>query len=132
MPKTKIPITDQEKANSIIADFNNKTFESNSGIEYHAVYKGDFLLLNRREGNKDGPIARLQYTGDFIKWDFAIYKWSSSCYDPDECFFPGEHFVDGTIEGALKASQMAYPPKWEPSEDQLASLFKILLAKKKL
>ena len=43
------------------------------------------------------------------KWGFAIFKWSSDKYDPDEWFFPGVEYVDGTIEGAIKATLEAYP-----------------------
>jgi hypothetical protein len=43
-------------------------------------------------------------------WEFAIYKYSSERYDPDEWFFPGVGLVDGTIEGAMKAGLEAYPP----------------------
>jgi hypothetical protein len=42
-------------------------------------------------------------------WDFAIYKYSDECYDPDEWFFPGAEEVDGTIEGAMRAGLMTYP-----------------------
>jgi len=34
---------------------------------------------------------------------FAINKWTWSGYDPDEFLFPGAEFVDGTVEGAIKA-----------------------------
>ena len=54
-------------------------------------------------------MARLKYTGDIKKWDFAIFKWSTESYDPDERFFPGVQYVDGTIEGAMKAGLAAYP-----------------------
>jgi hypothetical protein len=30
-------------------------------------------------------------------------------YDPDEWFFPGSEFVDGTLQGAMKAGLEAYP-----------------------
>lgn len=43
------------------------------------------------------------------KWEFAIFKYSSEAYDPEEWFFPGRDYVDGTIEGALKAGIEAYP-----------------------
>ena len=41
-------------------------------------------------------------------WVFAIYRYSTDRYHPDECFFPGEDWVDGTIEGAMKAGLDAY------------------------
>jgi hypothetical protein len=56
-----------------------------------------------------GPICRLKYTGDMHDWEFAIYKYSSGRYNPEEWLFPGSGFVDGTIEGAMKAGMEAYP-----------------------
>lgn len=110
MAKIKIPEEIKEKADRIIADFNERTYKKKSGIEYYGIYKGDFLYLNRKEGTKDGPIARLRYKGKFDDWDFAIFKWSIERYDPDEFFYPGSAYVNGTIEGALKAGNEAYPP----------------------
>ena len=76
----KIPPDVQEKADGIIADFNQKT----SGVKYYAVCKGAFLYLNWIDGEIDQPIARLKYNGDFTDWDFAIYKGSKESYDPNE------------------------------------------------
>jgi hypothetical protein len=42
-------------------------------------------------------------------WKFAIYKYSSGNYDPEEWLFPGYGFVDGTVEGAMNAGLEAYP-----------------------
>ena len=131
MATTKIPAEYQEKANSIIAEFNKKTFKKNSGFEYYAVYKGDYLYLNRKEGKIDSPIARLKYKLKFTDWDFAIFKWSSERYDPSEYMFPGAEYLDGTIEGALKAGNQAYPPQWEPSEPGLLSALGQLFRKKR-
>jgi hypothetical protein len=43
------------------------------------------------------------------RWEFAIFKWSSERYDPDEWMFPGNQYLNGTIEGAMKAGLEAYP-----------------------
>jgi len=51
----------------------------------------------------------LKYTGDLTKWEFAIFKYSREIYDPEEWFFPGSQYVDGTIEGAMRAGREAYP-----------------------
>ena len=110
MTKSTIPEEIREKANSIISEFNKKTFKKNSGLEYNAKFTGNFLYLNRIEGDYNSPIARLKYTGKFDKWQFAIFKCSSETYDPDEFFFPGSQHLNGTIEGALKAGNEAYPP----------------------
>jgi len=40
-------------------------------------------------------------------WGFAIYRHSRNFYDPDEWMFPG--YVNGTVEGAMKAGMEAYP-----------------------
>jgi hypothetical protein len=42
-------------------------------------------------------------------WGFAIYRYSRNFYDPDEWMFPGANFVNGTVEGAMKAGMEAYP-----------------------
>jgi len=129
MAKTKIPEEIREKANTIIDNFNARVYKRKSGVEFYAVYKGDFLYLNRKEGERDGPVARLRYNGKIDNWDFAIFKWSNERYDPDEFFFPGSEHLNGTIEGALKAGHDAYPPCWEPSTDDLLSLFRQFLGK---
>jgi len=42
------------------------------------------------------------------KWRFAIYKYSSDRYDPQETWFPGFELFDGTVEGAMRAGDKAY------------------------
>jgi hypothetical protein len=119
MAKTKISEDIQEKANTIIDVFNAKVYKKKSGVEFYSVFKGDFLYLNRKEGKRDGPIARLKYNGKIDNWNFAIYRWSNERYDPDEIFFPGSKHLNGSIEGALKAGHEAYPPSWEPSQKDM-------------
>jgi hypothetical protein len=41
--------------------------------------------------------------------EFAIYKFSTGKYDPKERGFPGAEYLDGTIEGAVKAIISAFP-----------------------
>jgi hypothetical protein len=129
MAKTKIPVGIQEKANTIIDIFNARVYQRKSGVEFYSVYKGDFLYLNRKEGERDGPVARLRYNGEIDNWDFAIFKWSNERYDPDEFSFPGSEHLNGTIEGALKAGHEAYPPSWEPSQQDILNLFKQFFGK---
>jgi putative transposase len=43
------------------------------------------------------------------RWEFAIYKYSDERYDADEWLFPGAGYVDGTLEGAMRAGLEAYP-----------------------
>ena len=131
MATTTIPEEIKEKANNkIIADFNAKVYKKKSGIEYYATYKGDHLYLNRKEGRRDDPTARLKYNGKFDNWDFAIFKWSSETYDPDVFYFPGEQHLNGTIEGALKAGNEAYPPSWEPSLEEMSEFLKQIAGNK--
>jgi hypothetical protein len=67
------------------------------------------LYLDRFKYGRVGRVCRLKYTGDIDKWEFAIYKYSDECYDPDEWLFPGAGHLDGTIEGAMRAGLEAYP-----------------------
>lgn len=78
-------------------------------VFYSTRYRGKFLYLDRHTPLGEGPICRLTYTGDMENWDFAIYKYSSEKYAPDEWFFPGDHCVNGTVEGAMRAGMEAYP-----------------------
>ena len=100
-------ITDdvKEKINEII-----NTYYQSKRIRYLArfqVSKG-FLFLDRDDGApKASQICRLNYNRKMDNWEFAIYKYSSNAYLPDE-FFPGLEFVDGTIERAMKAGDEAY------------------------
>lgn len=108
----KIVITEEIKQEvyKIIDDFNRKNFrEDVKVLFYFAEFKGKFLYLKRHEYGRNSPVVRMKYTGDMKDWEFAIFKWSSEEYDPDEWFFPGSQYVDGTIEGAMKAGLEAYP-----------------------
>ncbi|HUI32502.1 MAG: hypothetical protein PHO84_09845 [Dysgonamonadaceae bacterium] len=110
MAKTVISKEVKEEVIKIINDFNITNFDDYvEDLFYFAEFKRNFFYLKRREFGRTSPIARMTYTGDLKKWNFAIYKWSIEDYDPDEWFFPGEHHVDGTIEGAMKAGLEAYP-----------------------
>jgi len=94
----------------IIDKYNQETFDDYvEDLSYYAEFKGKNLFLKRKEFGKNSPVARLTYTGDMKNWKFAIFKWSSETYDPDEWFFPGQEHVDGTIEGAMEAGLKAYP-----------------------
>ena len=110
MAKTVIPKETKQEIAEIIDDFNKRNFHDYvEDLAYFAEFKGEFLYLIRKEFGKISPVARMTYTGDMKKWDFAIFKWSREEYDPEEWFFPGVEHVDGTIEGAMKAGLKAYP-----------------------
>ena len=120
MPKKQvIPAEIQEEVQKLIDEFNrvnlkestsllNTFFPSKVKRGYSARFKGKFLYLDRTDRSEPLPICRLTWNGKMDNWDFAIYKYSSDKYDPEEWFFPGEEFVNGTVNGAMKAGMVAY------------------------
>jgi len=104
-----IPDDIRQRVDTIVAQFNSKTFRG-SALQYVPRYKGVYLYLDRSDFAEPSPICRLRYTGEFEKWGFAIYKYSDGRYDPEEWMFPGSEHIDGTIEGAMRAGLKAYPP----------------------
>ncbi len=114
MPKTTIPPEVQAEVQKQIDEFNRENFNDDGFREagivgYSARFKGKYLYLDRAEYGKPSPICRLTWNGALDDWDFAIYKYSDNCYDPEEWFFPGGEYVDGTVTGAMKAGMEAYP-----------------------
>lgn len=99
----------REEISQIIEKFNKNDLKGRN-LEYFPQYMGKFLYLKIKDPNNISPVIRLTYTGKFDNWEFAIYKWSSERYDPDEFMFPGAEHVNGTIEGAMKAGIKAYYP----------------------
>lgn len=108
MRKKLIPDDIREKVIGIIEQFNQEELR-NLSCYYIARFQGKFLCLDRYAYGRKSPVCCLKYNGKFDEWKFAIFKWSSESYDPDESFFYGRQFVDGTIEGAMKAGMQAYP-----------------------
>lgn len=105
-----IPQATKKKIIERIDKFNRETFQDIvNEVYYVPEFKGKFLYLKRMEYGDYSPIARLTYTGGINDWIFDIYKYSIEKYDPEEIFFPGEEYLDGTIEGAMKAGLEAYP-----------------------
>jgi hypothetical protein len=102
-----IPAKVKQQAEEIVKRFNQEKFDGISSY-YKLRFKGVYLYIDRWNFGRTGPICRLKYTGQMDAWEFAIYKYSSGTYSPDE-FFPGWGFVDGTIEGAMLAGLEAYP-----------------------
>lgn len=127
MANAKISPEEKAKAIGIVETFNKKVFNNNKEFAYYALFKGNFLYLNRKECEKESTLARLKYSGEFTDWEFAIYKYSLDSYDPEEWMFPGSDHLDGTINGALKAVHEAYPPDWVPSEPELNAFISQLL-----
>jgi hypothetical protein len=108
MGKKLIPDEIRKKVTEVIDSFNQEELNSSS-CNFIARFKGKFLYLDRYVYGKATSICRLKYQGNFDDWDFAIFKWSSESYDSEEFFFDGSQYVDGTIEGAMKAGMYAYP-----------------------
>ena len=109
MPGPRIPEAIKTQAAARIAAFNREILQD-PNVCYRPRYQGAFLYLDRDDYGRVGRICRLAYTGALDCWEFAIYKYSDERYDPDEWFFPGAEQVDGTIEGAMRAGMVAYPP----------------------
>lgn len=108
MRKGPIPDDVKKRAEAIIAAFNQKVIRDPD--RYYVVrYRGQYLYLDRLAYGAQQRIARLAYDEAAAAWGFAIFKYSDERYDPEEWFFPGAEFLDGTIEGALKAALSAYP-----------------------
>lgn len=110
MAKQSIPQEVKVQVAKIIERFNQDVGQQYL-THYVPRYRGNHLYLDRVDFmGQPSQICRLTYTGDLNAWDFAIYKYSDSCYDPDEWMFPGSGYLDGTVEGAMKAGLEAYPP----------------------
>jgi len=108
MKKKTIPDEVKEDVRKTIEKF-NLTELAEADCRYLARFQGKYLYLDRDDFGDIGHICRLEYIGGKAPWEMAIYKYSSDCYDPEECWFPGAELVDGTVEGALKAGMEAYP-----------------------
>ena len=108
MANNAISKTIQKQATELVERFNQA--ELNERVYFANRFRGKHMYLDLHNYGASGPICRLTYSGDLDNWDFAIYKYSSNRYDPEEWMFPGSEHVDGTIEGAMRAGLAAYPP----------------------
>ncbi len=108
MSKNAIPAQIKAQADAIVQNFNQQTFTDPQRY-YLTRYKGAYLYLDRYEFGRVKQICRLKYADSVTNWAFAIFKYSNETYDSHEWFFPGSGFVDGTIQGAMKAGLEAYP-----------------------
>lgn len=117
----KIPADIKSQVEELVADFN-----AGNHTDYVIRIKNSFVYFDRLSMN--GPVFRLKFAGAMNNWEFAIYKYSSGSYDPDEWFFPGSSSVNGTIEGAMKAGTEAYPIN--KNNGLLKSLFRLLFGSK--
>ena len=99
---TKIPANIKSQVEELVSDFNAKNHTN-----YVVRFKGEYVYFDRISMRE--PVFRLKFAGTMDNWEFAIYKYSTNSYDPDEWFFPGAELANGTIEGAMKAGLEAYP-----------------------
>lgn len=93
----------KEEVQTIVDMFNKK-----NKSKFLVRYRGRFLYLDKVDVFSIIKVARLEFTGNMKKWRFAVFKYSSENYDPDEWFFPGQSELDGTVEGALRAGLEIY------------------------
>lgn len=108
MSRATIPAPIRAWVDEVIQRFNQRVLRDPDRY-YVARYRGRYLYLDRVDHGIQHRIGRLTYTGDNDDWDFAVFKYSDEAYDPDEWLFPGSGYVDGTIEGAMRAGLEAYP-----------------------
>ncbi len=105
--KDAIPREIKQAVDKIVEDFNENVLKDRRRY-YQTRYRGRFLYLDQSDNGRLTPICRLEYTGSIAKWKFAIFEYSSESYNSQEWFFPGSNFVDGTVEGAMRAGLEAY------------------------
>ena len=108
MGKKLIPDEIREKISVIVEKFNQQELKT-IDVRYIARFQGRFLYLDRIAYGKKEPVSRMEYFRETGEWEFAIFKWSTETYDPEEYFFHGNELVDGTVEGAMRAGMKAYP-----------------------
>ena len=108
MSKKLIPEQVRQEVVGIVERFNAEVLRDPT-FQYTVHFRGRFAYIDEYDHGRSGPICRLGYTGDMAGWDFAIYRYSRERYDPDEWLIPGMQFVDGTVEGSLRAGMEAYP-----------------------
>jgi hypothetical protein len=102
-----IPAEVQQEAVRLVDQFNRKQL-AKWGRAYSVRFHGRYMYLDRDDGGGPSPIGRLEYKGAMTNWAFAIYKYSSDRYDPEETWFPGFELLDGTLPKALQAGMRAY------------------------
>jgi hypothetical protein len=81
--RASIPDDVTREMEAVVQRFN----QENSGCDdcyYEAQFRGPYCYLHRADYGRLGPICRLTYTGTMNGWEFAIFKWSSERYDPNE------------------------------------------------
>lgn len=94
----------------LVSKLNTKLFDDEGDGYFTTRTSGKFLYLDFVEHNRSEKRCRLSYSGDMNAWEFSIFKWSSEKFSVSDDFdmFDGCEYLDGTIEGAMKAGYIAY------------------------
>jgi hypothetical protein len=106
--KKRIPDAVRAEVEARVTTFNQEVVK-NPYRFFSVRFRGKYIYIDRDNYGFVSQRARLTYTGDIEQWKFAIYKHSDGRYDPREWMFPGAEYLDGTVEGALRAAMEAYP-----------------------
>ncbi len=107
MTTKTIPDEIKQQADAIVAHFNKTVIQDPENFCV-TRYRGQHLYLDRNDYGQLSHVCRLKFSTGLTDWDFAIYKYSDERYDVEDWFFPGAEYLDGTIEGALRAGLEAY------------------------
>ncbi len=83
-------------------------FNKEIGTKFEVSIKGRFVYIFVLDDDVETKLGRLEYHGRPDNWSFAMFKYSSERYHPDELMYPGFFELDGTVEGGLKASVQLY------------------------
>ena len=101
----------KDKIRQMVKKFNEDEFDLiDDFYKYVVEFKGVDVFIKIKKYEKLFPVAKLRYTGNIDKMEFAIFKYSINEYDANENFSPGSKYLDGTVSGALYACNTAYPP----------------------
>jgi hypothetical protein len=83
-PKRVSIAEEVKRAVEAIVERFNRENSARDDCYYEAQFQGSYCYLSRADYGRLGPICRLTYTGQMDKWEFAIFKWSSEKYAPNE------------------------------------------------
>lgn len=100
LPKHSIPVEVNRQVDEIVERFNDVIIQNG-----HRFLRRTIGDLDRRDGHILSPRGRIKYAGSMDEWEFAVFKYSSETYDPDEWMFP----VHNISMAGLKACVQAYP-----------------------
>lgn len=101
-----IPKNIMDQTIEAVKKFNEKQFLEGD-MEYLANIDGKYVYLKMRRKKSLSPIARIEFTGDPKGWKFAVYNPSTESFSED-AKFPGAEYIDGSVEGAMKAGVSAF------------------------